>query len=130
MVKKQEYLFVHSCIRVLDLEKSVEFYKNAFGFQVASRRDFPEGKFTLVYLKDETGNFELELTYNYDQEEPYEVGNGYSHIAVTVPDLKESYQFHKEQGYQVGDIHSLSENSSGFYFITDPDGYDIEVIQR
>ncbi|MFW6026252.1 MAG: VOC family protein [Candidatus Woesearchaeota archaeon] len=124
------YRFVHSCIRVLDLEKSIEFYKNALGLEISQRKDFPEGKFTLVYLKDNESDFELELTYNYDQEKPYEIGNGYSHIAVVVDDLKASYNKHKQMGYKISDITGLGENSSGFYFITDPDGYDIEVIQR
>ncbi|MFW6287935.1 MAG: VOC family protein [bacterium] len=127
---EQEYKMHHSCIRVLDLEKSIDFYRQAFGFKVARKNDFPEGKFTLVFLEDKTGNFSLELTYNYDQEEPYTIGNGYSHLAVAVSDVKKSHQWHKENGFQVGEIYGLSEDSPGFYFISDPDGYDIEVIQR
>ncbi|MFW5998769.1 MAG: VOC family protein [bacterium] len=123
------YRFVHSCIRVMDLEKSVEFYKNALGLEESSRKDFPEGKFTLVYLKDDTGNFELELTYNYDQEEPYTIGDGYSHLAVVVDDLEQSHQKHKEAGYEVTDLMGLGESSGSYYFLTDPDGYDIEVIR-
>lgn len=126
----QNYNFVHSCIRVLDLEKSIEFYKDALNLKESSRKDFPEAEFTLVYLTDENENFELELTYNYDREEPYTIGNGYSHIAVVVDDLEESYQRHKKAGYQVGDLKSLSDSSSGYYFITDPDGYRTEVIAK
>ncbi|MEJ6951064.1 lactoylglutathione lyase [Natronospora cellulosivora (SeqCode)] len=126
----KKYKMHHSCIRVMDLEKSLEFYQEAFGFKIASKNDFPEGKFTLVFLEDDTGNFALELTYNYDQEEAYTIGNAYSHLAVAVSDVKASYQDHKEKGFQVGDIHKFSEDHAGFYFITDPDGYDIEVIQR
>jgi lactoylglutathione lyase len=126
----QNYDFVHSCIRVMNLEKSIDFYKNALNLEESRRRDFPENKFTLVYLTDQKGNFELELTYNYDREEPYTIGNGYSHIAVKVDDLEKSYQRHKEAGYQVGDLKSLSEGSAGYYFITDPDGYRTEVIAK
>jgi lactoylglutathione lyase len=126
----QNYDFVHSCIRVMNLEKSIDFYKNALNLEESRRRDFPENKFTLVYLTDQKGNFELELTYNYDREEPYTIGNGYSHIAVKVGDLEKSYQRHKEAGYQVGDLKSLSEGSAGYYFITDPDGYRTEVIAK
>ncbi len=127
----QDYKFVHSCIRVLDLEKSIDFYENALNLKISRRRDFPEYKFTLVYMKSELGDFEIELTYNYDQEEPYTIGNGYSHIAVIVDDLKESYSRHQELGYEVGDIKSLSEEASGgYYFLTDPDGYRTEVIQK
>ena len=125
------YKLVHACIRVLDLEKSIEFYEKALNFEVARRRDFPEHEFTLVYLKSPSSDFEIELTYNYDQEEPYEIGNGFSHFAVVVDDLKKSYERHQEMGYQVSDIHSLSEEASGgFYFITDPDGYETEIIQK
>ncbi|WP_027340562.1 lactoylglutathione lyase [Halonatronum saccharophilum] len=127
----QEYNFVHSCIRVLDLEESIEFYEKALNLKVSRRRDFPEYKFTLVYMKSKLGDFEIELTYNYDREEGYTIGDGYSHIAVTVDDLKKSYQRHKEAGYKVGDIKSLSEEASGgYYFLTDPDGYRTEIIQK
>ncbi|MCK8823770.1 lactoylglutathione lyase [Fuchsiella alkaliacetigena] len=127
----QDYNFVHSCIRVLDLEKSIEFYQQALGLEVDRRRDFPEYEFTLVYLKSSTGDFELELTYNYDRQEPYTIGDGYSHLAVTVADLEASYQRHQELGYEVGDINSLEgEAGGGYYFLTDPDGYRTEIIQK
>ena len=126
----QKYNFIHSCIRVMDLEKSLDFYKNAFNFKETKRKDFPEDKFTLVYLTDAEENFELELTYNYDQEEPYTIGNGYSHIAVSVDDLEGSHREHRKKDYEVGELRSLSEGSSGYYFITDPDGYRVEVIGK
>ncbi|RCW48794.1 MULTISPECIES: VOC family protein [unclassified Halanaerobium] len=126
----QEYNFIHSCIRVMDLEKSLDFYKGAFNLKESKRKDFPEDKFTLVYLTDAEENFELELTYNYDQEEPYTIGNGYSHIAVSVDDLETSHKEHIEAGYNVGELRSLSDSSSGYYFITDPDGYRVEVIGK
>lgn len=126
----QKYDFVHSCIRVMDLEKSVKFYKDALNLKESNHKDFPEDEFTLVYLRDQNDNFELELTYNYDREEPYTIGNGYSHIAVKVDDLEKAYQRHKEAGYELGDFKSLSDNSASYYFLTDPDGYRIEVIER
>lgn len=126
----QNYEFVHSCIRVMDLEESIKFYQDALNLKESSRKDFPEDKFTLVYLTDQNENFELELTYNYDRQEEYTIGDGYSHIAVVVDDLEKSYQRHQEAGYQVGDLKSLSDSSSGYYFITDPDGYRTEVIAK
>ncbi|MEC9488227.1 MAG: VOC family protein [Halanaerobium sp.] len=125
-----QYKFVHSCIRVLDLDAAIEFYKKALGLEVVRKKDFPAGKFTLVFMGNDQSDFQLELTYNYDREEPYQIGDGYSHIAVVVDDLKSSRERHKEMGYKVSDITSLSQGSSGFYFLTDPDGYDIEIIQR
>ena len=70
----------HTCYRVADLKKSVEFYTSAFDFEVSRERDFPEYKFTLVYLTLPGSNYELELTYNYDHG-AYELGDGYGHIA-------------------------------------------------
>ena len=120
---------IHSCIRVVDLEKSVDFYKNAFGFIETRRKDYPDDKFTLVYMAPEEGAFEIELTYNYGHE-PYDLGNGYSHIAVEVEDLEKEHEEHKSKGYRVTDLGGLSDaKRPSFYFITDPDGYDIEVIR-
>ncbi len=123
------YEMAHSCIRVMDLEESVEFYKNALNFKEISRSDFPEGEFTLVFMTDQDENFELELTYNYDREEPYTIGDGYSHLAVLVDDLEQAHQKHEEMGYEVTDLTGIGESSSSFYFLTDPDGYDIEIIR-
>ena len=126
----QKYKPVHSCIRVMDLEESIEFYKKALGFKVASKKDFPEDEFTLVFLESDRTDFQIELTYNYDRKESYTIGNGYSHLAVTVEDIEASHEYHKNLDYEVGDIKKISEEGSGLYFITDPDGYDIEVIEE
>ncbi|KXS41703.1 MULTISPECIES: lactoylglutathione lyase [unclassified Candidatus Frackibacter] len=124
------YTFVHACIRVMDLEKSIDFYKDALNLKIARERDFPEYEFTLVYMKNDNNNFELELTYNYDQEEPYTIGDGFSHFAVTVDDLKSAYKKHQDAGYEVSELKSLDEEAEGgYYFLTDPDGYRIEIIQ-
>ena len=93
-----KYKIVHGCIRVKNLEKSLDFYMNALSLREISRKDFPEHKFTLVYLSDEAGNFEIELTYNYDTEKPYDLGNGFSHFALTVDDLEGSHRRHGEMG--------------------------------
>ena len=77
---------IHVCLRVLDLEASERFYANAFGYEVSRKKDYPEN-FTLLYMVAPGAPFELELTYNYDQTEPYELGNGYSHVAVGVEHL-------------------------------------------
>jgi len=124
-----EYKILHTCIRVKDLEKSLKFYKEALGLIETRRKDFPENKFTLVFLSDKDKNIEIELTYNYDQEKPYEIGNGFSHIAVGVEDLEASRERHMEMGYQVTKLMGLPGTPPRFYFITDPDGYEIEVIR-
>lgn len=125
-----KYQMIHSCIRVLDLKKSEEFYQNAFGFEIARRLDFPEHKFTLSYMKAPDGDFELELTHNHDQEQPYQLGNGYSHLALGVDDLEASHHRHQEQGYNPKPLKGLAGGPPRFYFLADPDGYLIEVVRN
>jgi lactoylglutathione lyase len=124
-----KYEMIHSCIRVMDLEKSEQFYQKAFGFEVARRMDFPEYKFTLLYLVASGGGFELELTYNYDQKEAYELGTGYSHLALGVKDLKTSHQQHEEMGLKPQPLNGLPDGEAKFYFLADPDGYQVEVVR-
>ncbi|MDR7869747.1 MAG: VOC family protein [Tissierellaceae bacterium] len=123
------FKFLHTCIRVMDLEKSLKFYKEALGLKETRRKDFPEDEFTLVYLSDEDGKYELELTYNYNPEKPYEIGDGFSHIAVSVDDLEASREKHKEMGYEVTELMGLPNELPRYYFVTDPDGYDVEIIR-
>lgn len=118
----------HTCYRVADLKESVKFYTEAFDFEVSRERDFPEYKFTLVYLTLPGSNYELELTYNYDHG-AYELGDGYGHIAISVEDLEDLYEKHKAAGYDVTDLKGLPGFPPGYYFIKDPDGYKIEVIR-
>jgi len=120
---------IHSCIRVLDLEKSERFYQQAFGFEVARRLEFPEQRFNLSYLREPGGAFELELTFNYDQKEPYDMGNGYSHLAVAVEDLEESHRRHQELGFEPKPLKGLAGGPPRFYFLADPDGYWVEVVR-
>ncbi|AFS78125.1 glyoxalase/bleomycin resistance protein/dioxygenase [Gottschalkia acidurici 9a] len=125
-----KYKMLHTCIRVKDLEESLKFYKEAIGLIEKKRIDHPDYKFTLVYLSDEVGSYDLELTYNYDQETPYEIGNGFSHTAVSVDDLEGSRERHIEMGYTVTDLMGLPGEAPGYYFVTDPDGYRVEVIRN
>lgn len=124
------YQIVHMCIRVMDLDKSLAFYKDALGFEITRRKDFPDDEFSLVYLSDADRRFELELTYNYNPEKPYVIGNGYSHLAVVVEDLEASHQRHKDMGYEVTKLSGLPGTPPRFYFLDDPDGYSIEVIRK
>lgn len=125
-----EYPMIHICYRVMDLAASEDFYSKAFGFQVSRKKDYPEGRFTLSYMTSVELPFELELTYNYDQHEPYVIGDGYSHLAVAVTDLESSHQRHTEMGLTVTPLKGLSAGSSMFYFVTDPDGFRVEVVRR
>lgn len=122
---------IHSMIRVLDEARSVEFYRNAFGLDVAERLDF--GTFTLVYLSNPESEFELELTVNKGRTEPYAPGDGYGHLAVSVSDLDAEHARLAALGLNPGRIVELDRDGmllARFFFITDPDGYKLEVLQR
>lgn len=122
---------IHTSIRVFDLEKSINFYKEAFNFQINRKMDFPEWKFTLVFLKIPNTDFELELTYNYDPEKPYEIGTGYGHLAVGTEHLELTHQKHQEQNFNPTPLKGLSkEGKAQFYFLTDPGGYKIEIVRH
>ncbi len=123
------YRMIHSCIRVMNLEKSEKFYIEALGFKISRKKDFPEHKFTLSYMVSEGSDFELELTWNHDQLEPYEIGNGYSHLAVGVADLEASHKRHEAMGLAPKPLKGLPGQPPKFYFLADPDGYLVEVVR-
>lgn len=122
---------IHSMIRVLEEERSVTFYTQAFGLEIADRLDFET--FTLIYLSNPESEFELELTVNKGREEAYDLGNGYGHLAVSVSDLDGEHQRLTDLGMNPGKIVEFNRDGAllaRFFFITDPDGYKIEVLQR
>lgn len=118
---------LHACIRVQDLEASKKFYTEMFDFEVSRERDYPEDKFTLCYLVVPGSDFELELTYNYDSG-PYEIGNGFSHLALGVDDLEAVHKKALESDYETTEMKGLSDGAATYFFITDPDGYRLEVM--
>jgi lactoylglutathione lyase len=122
---------VHSMIRVFDEAKSLDFYARAFGLAVAERLVFPG--FALVYLRHASSPFEVELTVNFDRKEPYVLGDGYGHLAVVVDDVEaEHVRFEREQ-LSPGLLRDLRHDGATFarfFFVADPDGYKIEVIQK
>jgi lactoylglutathione lyase len=123
--------FVHSMIRVLNEARSVDFYDRAFGLKVADRLDFET--FTLVYLANPENTFELELTVNKDRTEPYELGNGYGHAAFIVDDLEAEHARFEQAGFsprKLVDFKNGDVMVARFFFVQDPDGYQIEVIQK
>jgi len=121
---------LHTCLRIKDLEKSLRFYTEAIGLIETRRKEFPEHKFALVFLSDKIGGYEIELTYNYDTKKAYDIGNGFSHIAIEVEDLEKSRETHRALGYDVTDFKGLPGQKPGYYFVTDPDGYKVEVIRK
>lgn len=122
---------IHSMIRVTDEARSLAFYKAAFALEVAERLDFES--FTLVYLANDESSFELELTINKGNDKAYDLGNGYGHLAVTVEDVVAEHQRLTDLGYEprkLVDFAPAGEVIAKFFFIKDPDGYEIEVLQR
>ena len=122
---------VHTMIRVLDLDRSIAFYGEAFGLGEADRFDFDD--FMLVYLSNDESDFEVELTLNKGQTEPYELGNGYGHLAVSVDDLEAEHRRFEEAGLEPRRLVTLEKDGEvvgKFFFVADPDGYQIEVLQR
>lgn len=122
---------IHSMIRVLEEARSVDFYGKAFGLEIAERLDFDT--FTLVYLSNLEGRFELELTVNKGREEPYSLGDGYGHLAVSVDDLEAEHERFAALGFNPKKIVEFNRDSmpiAKFFFVEDPDGYKIEVLQR
>jgi lactoylglutathione lyase len=118
-------------IRVLDLDRSIAFYQTAVGLDVADRFDF-DG-FTLVYLRGPGSDYELELVANKGAEQPYELGSGYGHFAVRVDKLDEERARLDEAGLEPESIKELSHGGAllgRYFFVTDPDGYRVEILER
>lgn len=122
---------IHAMIRVLDEGRSVAFYRAAFGLEVAERVDFPD--FTLVYMSNSETGFELELTVNKGRAEPYALGDGYGHLALSVADIEAEHARLRSAGLAPKDVKQMTRDGmpfARFFFIEDPDGYKIEVLQR
>ena len=122
---------IHMMVRVLQEERSVAFYDQAFGLKIADRFDFDD--FTLVYLRNAENDFEIELTVNKGRTQPYQHGDGYGHVAFAVGDLDAEHRRFKERGRQPPEIKELHHHGAlmaRFFFVQDPDGYKIEVLQR
>ena len=122
---------IHMMIRVGEEARSVAFYRAAFALEVADRFDFDD--FTLVYMRNGEADFELELTINKGRTEPYEIGNGYGHLAFCVDDLEAARSRCTAAGLAPKDIKEMGHQGrplARFFFIEDPDGFKIEVLQR
>lgn len=122
---------IHSMIRVLELDRSVAFYREAFGLEVADRFDFDT--FTLVYLRNAEADFEVELTLNKGRTEAYDLGDGYGHVAFAVDDLDAEHGRIGRAGLNPNPIKEFHRDGglmARFFFVSDPDGYKIEVLQR
>ena len=120
-----KFTFDHNNINVLDLEKSVEFYKKALGFVEIRRKHASDGSFILVFLGDETTGHKLELTWMRDRTEAYDLGENEFHLAVVTDDYAGAHEFHKEMN-----CICYENEPMGLYFIMDPDEYWIEILPK
>lgn len=118
-----EFKFNHNNINVLDLEKSLSFYKSALGLVEVRRHNASDGSFTLVYLGDGAGGHRLELTWLRDRKEPYNLGENEFHLAFTTDDFEAAHELHSKMG-----CICYENPGMGIYFIADPDNYWLEVV--
>ena len=124
---------LHTMIRVFDLEKSIDFYTNKLGMKLLRRKDYPSGEFTLVFVGygEEDSNTVIELTHNWGQKEPYQIGTAFGHLAVGVPDIYATCEQLAAEGVKIPRPPGpMKHGGSVIAFIEDPDGYKIELIER
>jgi lactoylglutathione lyase len=114
----------HTNLNVLNLEKSLSFYQKALGLKEQRRKAAGDGSFTLVFLSDDKGTHCIELTCLHNRKEPYALGDNETHIAFSTPDINAARKLHQEM-----DCICFENPEMGIYFIEDPDGYWLEIIQ-
>lgn len=118
-----QFKMIHENYNVFDLEKSMEFYEKALGLTERRRHTAEDGSFIIVYLGNDTTDFELELTWNRDREKPYDLGECEFHLAFRVDDFKKAHALHQEMG-----CICFENEKMGIYFILDPNGYWLEIV--
>ena len=127
------FRMLHTMIRVADLDKSLAFYTGPMGMALLRKRDVPEGKYSLAFVGygDEKEHCAVELTYNWDQETPYELGTGFGHLAIGVPDVYKVCEETTKAGGKVTRAPGpVKFGTTVIAFVEDPDGYKIELIER
>ena len=133
MSDSAKFRMMHTMIRVKDLDKSLDYYTRLLGMQLLRKTDFPSGKFTLAFVGygPEDSNAVVELTHNWDQQQPYDLGNGYGHIALAVPDIHATCEQLSAAGANVVRAPGpMKHGTTVIAFVEDPDGYKIELVQR
>ncbi|MEJ2686730.1 MAG: lactoylglutathione lyase [Gammaproteobacteria bacterium] len=123
---------LHTMLRVGDLDRSIDFYTTVLGMKLLRRKDYPDGKFTLAFVGygPESEGAVIELTYNWDQDK-YDLGDGYGHIAIEVDDVYQATDAIRERGGKIlRDAGPMNAGTTIIAFVQDPDGYPIELIGR
>ena len=124
---------LHTMLRVSNLESSISFYTELLGMELLRKQEFPGGKFTLAFVGygSEESNTVIELTYNWEQSNLYDLGDGYGHIALGVPDIHSTCDQLRTAGAKiVRDPGPMKHGTTVIAFVEDPDGYKIELIER
>ena len=124
---------LHTMLRVGDLDRSLAFYTGPLEMKLLRKHDFPGGRFTLAFVGygDESETAVLELTHNWDQKEPYEIGTAYGHIAIAVPDAYRACEILEKNGAKITrPAGPMKHGTRVIAFVEDPDGYKIELVQR
>ena len=127
-----EFSYLHTMLRVGDLDRSVQFYAGLLGMKELRRTEVPEGKYTLVFVGygDEAGHTVLELTYNWGTDK-YDLGSAFGHLALGVPDIYGTCERLREAGVKISrEPGPVKFGTTVIAFIEDPDGYKIELIER
>lgn len=127
------FRMLHTMLRVRDLDKSIDFYTRHLGMKLLRRKNFEGGRFTLAFVGygDETDNTVLELTHNWDQEDAYDLGDAYGHIAIGVPDIYKVCEGLEKEGVSIPRPPGpMKFSETVIAFIEDPDGYKVELIER
>lgn len=127
------FRFLHTMIRVRDLDKSLDFYTRMLGMRLLRKNDYPTGEFTLAFVGygTEESSTVVELTHNWGQKEPYQQGNAFGHLAIGVPDVYATCDALAAEGVKIPrPAGPMKHGGSVIAFIEDPDGYKIELVQR
>jgi lactoylglutathione lyase len=124
---------LHTMLRVKDLDRSVDFYTKLLGMKELRRREVPDGKYTLAFVGygDESETAVIELTYNWDQKDGYDLGTGFGHLAVGLPDVYKACEDLKQAGAKITrEAGPVKFGTTVIAFVEDPDGYKVELVQR
>lgn len=124
---------LHTMLRVRDLDASVAFYTKLLGMKELRRNEVPGGRYTLAFVGygDESSTSVVELTHNWDQKEPYEIGSGFGHLAVGMPDVYAACEALKQAGAKITrEAGPVKHGTTVIAFVEDPDGYKVELVQR
>lgn len=127
------FQFLHTMIRVFDLQKSLDFYTRHLGMRLLRQTDYPDGRFTLAFVGygEEKDHTVIELTHNWDQSEPYALGTGFGHLALGVQDIYAVCERMRAEGVVITrEPGPMKHGSTVIAFLQDPDGYKIELIER